>query len=172
MITLTELLKIQTIDAQNWTKKLINEIPEEKWFITPDTIETNFAWQIGHLTLSQYYYTIVLINGQQNDLSVEFPVKKYSNLFAKGEKKRALLPEVSVKELLCNLELIHHKTLQTIAELNVEDLLNAVVATSKPHPFVKNKQESISWNIKHTMMHCGQMAMLKRVIDKPFDYGF
>jgi len=40
----------------------------------------------------------------------------------------------------------------------------------KPHPFVTTKENAISWNVKHTMWHCGQIAMLKRVIDKALDF--
>lgn len=169
--TLVDFLKIQTLEAQNWTKDLVKDISDEKWFTTPETVESNFAWQIGHLTLSQYYYIIVLLSGPQNNFWKEFPTKKYSRLFAKGENKHDLFTEVSIEELLRNLELVHEQSDQVIDGLNDEDLDRPVFA-HKPNPFVTTKQESISWNIKHTMMHCGQIAMLRRVLAEPFDYGF
>ena len=62
MNVLTNYLKNQTADAYNWSIKLINNIPDNKWFTNIEIIDTNIAWQIGHLTLSQYYYTILLYN--------------------------------------------------------------------------------------------------------------
>ena len=55
--------------------------------------------------------------------------------------------------------------------LQDKDLNDDIFKFPKPHPFVKTKENSISWNIKHTMWHCGQIAMLKRIVDKPLDFG-
>lgn len=171
MKVLTNLLKTQTIDAQDWTEKLVNDISEDKWFITPEIIETNLAWQVGHLTLSQYYYTVVLINGPQIEFAQKISIKRYSGLFSNGIKKKELTSEVSVKELLINWKLIQDKTIEVLSDLNDDNLDREIYKLPKPHPFVKTQQDAISWNIKHTMWHCGQIAMLKRVIDKPFDFG-
>lgn len=34
----------------------------------------------------------------------------------------------------------------------------------------KQTPGALSWNIKHTMWHCGQIVMLKRIIDKPHNF--
>jgi len=43
--------------------------------------------------------------------------------------------------------------------------------TKRKHPVAKTKFEAISWNIKHTMWHCGQIACIKRLIHGGFDFG-
>ena len=106
MNVLQSLLKNQTVESFNWTNKLIETITDDKWFVSPAIIESNIAWQIGHLTLSQYYYTIVLLNGPNKDLAEKINIKKYSWLFANGQKRNELLSEITVGELKGNWILI------------------------------------------------------------------
>ncbi len=171
MKILTDLLISQTREAHDWVNKLICDIPADIWFITPDILETNFAWQIGHLTLSQYYYTVVLITGPQKDFAEKINVKKYSPLFANGLKRKELFPEVTAIELVDIWGVMCDKTIQMLHTIQDEGLAEQIYKMPKLHPFVKTRQDSISWNIKHTMWHCGQMGIVKRVIDKPFDFG-
>ncbi|WP_216824389.1 hypothetical protein [Emticicia sp. TH156] len=35
----------------------------------------------------------------------------------------------------------------------------------------KTKFEALDWNIKHTLWHCRQIGLLKRVVDKRYDFG-
>ena len=171
MNSLIDLLKNQTTDSFNWTNKLIDSITDEKWFISPEVIDSNIAWQIGHLTLSQYYYTIVLLNGPNKDLAEKLDLKKYSVLFSNGLKRNELSSELTVDELKQNWNLIQKQTLESIDLLKDKDLNDAIFQLPKPHPFVKTKENSISWNIKHTMWHCGQIATLKRIVDQPMSFG-
>ncbi len=43
--------------------------------------------------------------------------------------------------------------------------------TPVAHPVAKTKFEAIDWNIKHTMYHCGQIGILRRIVDKRYDFG-
>jgi hypothetical protein len=64
------------------------------------------------------------------------------------------------------------RSLEIIKELAPENLHAALEPTRIPHPIAKTKFESLDWNIKHTMYHCGQIGILKRVVDKRYDFGF
>jgi len=171
MKLLTELLIHQTKDANNWTNKLVNEIDPDKWFETPGVLESNIAWQLGHLTLSQYYYTVVLLTGPDKELAENISLKKYSGLFANGTRKNDIAAELSVDELKYNWKLMEEATVLVLDALNDPALIEGIIKMPKPHPFVKTKQDSVLWNIKHTMWHCGQIGTLKRVIDKPYEFG-
>ena len=169
MNKLVNLLKNQTIDSHKWVDNIISEFPEDKWFETPEIIETNIAWQIGHLTLSLYYYNIVLIGSPQEDISNEINVKKYSEFFMSGEKRNEMKSEFTRETILKNWELLKEKAIEFISKLTDEDLDSEIFKLPKEHPFAKTKEDALSWNIKHTMWHCGQIATLKRIVDKPFD---
>ncbi len=169
MNKLINLLKKQTIDSYNWVDRIISEFPEDKWFETPKIIETNLAWQIGHLTLSNYYYNVVLIGSPQEDISNEINVKKYSELYTNGTKLNEIKSEFTREIILNNWKILKEKAIEFISKLNDEDLESEIFKLPKEHPFAKTKEDALSWNIKHTMWHCGQIATLKRIVDKPFD---
>jgi uncharacterized damage-inducible protein DinB len=64
------------------------------------------------------------------------------------------------------------KVIDTIDTLTSDDLTQDVLQPVKQkHPVAETKLEAVSWNIKHTMWHCGQIASIKRLIHGGYDYG-
>jgi hypothetical protein len=169
MNPLINLLKNQTIESHNWVDTLITNFPKDKWFETPEIINSNIAWQIGHLTLSVYYYNVVLIGSPQEHISSKLNLKKYSEFFTASEEKTELIKHFNVDELVENWEFIKLKSIEFITKLSDSDLELEIFKLPKEHPFAKSKLDAISWNIKHSMWHCGQIATITRIIDKPFD---
>lgn len=45
-----DFLKEQIIESRNFVNRLVSEIPENQWYTIPEGTDSNFAWQIGHLT--------------------------------------------------------------------------------------------------------------------------
>jgi len=68
-----ELLVRQTENAYEWTNKLIESVPFSKWHDIPDVINTNITWQVGHLIVSHYFHTVMVIVGHQKDLLEKIP---------------------------------------------------------------------------------------------------
>ena len=169
MNQLINLLKNQTIESHKWIDTLITDFPKEKWFETPKIVDSNIAWQIGHLTLSVYYYNVVLIGSPLEDISNKIGLKKYSEFFVGSDKKTELENHFTVDVLLENWNFLKMKSIEFIAKLNDKDIDLDIFKLPKEHPFAKSKLDAISWNIKHSMWHCGQMATITRIIDKPFD---
>ena len=73
-MTEKEILISQTSNAYDWTNKLIETIPLEKWEIIPDTIESSISWQVGHLIISHYFHSIMaaLLAFGKNRLNIQF----------------------------------------------------------------------------------------------------
>ncbi|HEX5170671.1 MAG TPA: DinB family protein [Cyclobacteriaceae bacterium] len=166
-----ELLSKQTENAYHWVNKLIDPIPYEKWDNAPEVIETSITWQVGHLILSFYYHTMAVITGHQKDILEKVPLKEYNDLFGIGSSlKRAT--KTDPETLKNRLVLMEQRSLDTIRSLSSKELQNDLESTRMPHPVAKNKFEALDWNIKHTMWHCGQIAILKRVVDERFDFGW
>jgi hypothetical protein len=63
------------------------------------------------------------------------------------------------------------KSLETIKSLNEENLDDPLEPTKDPSPVAKIKSESIAWNVQHCWWHFGQIGILKRVIDKRYDFN-
>ncbi len=165
-----EILTRQTENAYDWTNKLIDSIPYEKWDNTPEIIETNLTWQVGHLIMSFYYYSIKVIVGHQMDIIQKVPLKAYDELFTNASPKNAV-GKTTPKELQNQLNIVQQKSIYVIKSLTESDLESKLERSPTPHPFAKTKLEALDWNIKHTMYHCGQVGILKRILDKRFDFG-
>lgn len=58
-----DILLQQNKDAYQWVDNLISDIAIERWDDTPTGIDTNVNWQIGHLLLSYYFHTVMVIKG-------------------------------------------------------------------------------------------------------------
>lgn len=165
-----EFYRYQTDDVYKWTNKLVESVPYDKWDETPEVVETNITWQVGHLVMSHYFHTMMVIVGHQRDVFEKVPLKQYDELFTIGQPKDAK-GKVNPQDLLDQLKYVQRRSLEIITSIKVEDLQRALEKTPIPHPIAKTKGESLDWNIKHTMYHCGQIGILKRVIDVRYDFG-
>jgi hypothetical protein len=165
-----ELLRNQTENAYEWSNKVIESIPTEKWDKIPNNIETNVTWQVGHLIMSFYFHSIMVIRGHQMVLIQKIPLQEYNKLFTKASPTNAV-GKTNSTDLIKQLNLVQKKSLEIIQSLTESDLKSELEKTDTPHPIAKNKYEALDWNIKHTMWHCGQLGILKRILDKRFDFG-
>jgi len=166
-----ELIARQTENTYDWVNKFIQPIPYAKWETIPDVIATNVTWQTGHLIVSFYYHTVMVIVGHQPDLSQHIPLKEYSELFTEAPATRSL-GKIQAEALHEQLKMMQEKSLNVIRSLSPTDLEQPLVPTPFRHPIATIKREALEWNIKHTMYHCGQLGLLKRVIDERYDFGF
>lgn len=160
----------QTLDTYAWVNRIINSIPQEKWDVIPDTVESNVTWQTGHLVMSFYFHSIMVIAGHQMDLLQKVPMKEYDQLFTAGSPADTvgkIVPGV----LLEHMFLTQQKSIEIIKSLSPEDLESELEPTTVSHPIAKTKLDALDWNVKHTMYHCGQLGILKRILDERFDFG-
>ncbi len=165
-----EFLTKQTTEAYEWVNKLVAPIPLAKWDELPGGLETNLTWQVGHLLLSYYYHSVMVIKGHQMDIIQKMPVREYSQSFNTAKPIDAV-GKFQSNDLIKHFELMQHKSLSIIKSLSPDELQQPLEPTDQPHPIAKIKAEALDWNIKHTMWHCGQIGMLKRVIDRRHDFG-
>lgn len=169
-MTENQILINQTDDVYKWTDKLIGSIPYDKWDIMPNVIETTLTWQVGHLIVSHYFHSIWVIKGHQMDILQSLPLKEYGELFTKNSPK-ASIGMFSPQDLLKHLKTVQQKSIAIVSGLSQTDFESILEPTPIPHPIVKTKLEAIDWNIKHTMYHCGQVGIVRRIVDKQFDFG-
>ncbi|GAB3501591.1 DinB family protein [Emticicia fontis] len=165
-----ELLTRQTESAYAWADKLIETIPDEQWDTIPEVIESSITWQVGHLVISYYYHTIMVTVGHQVDILQQIPIKEYSQLFH-NTASHLSVGKTKPEDLKKHLKLMAQKSISIIQSLNPINLEQPLVPTPMPHPIAKTKFEAIDWNIKHTMWHCGQLGMLKRIVHERYDFG-
>lgn len=170
-MTELEILKKQTESAYDWTHKLMDAVPTEKWNIITEGVESNLSWQVGHLIVSIYYHSIMTTVGHLSELLEKMDLRSYTKLCGYDTFAQEMKGHWTPEKLRSDLEQMQAKSLNVISSLSVTDLWQPVAPTKVPHPVAKTKFEAIDWNVKHSMWHCGQMATIKRLVDQPYDYG-
>jgi hypothetical protein len=165
-----QFLAKQTEDAYGWTNKLLNSIPQEKWDVLPNVIESTVSWQAGHLIVSFYFHTVMVIVGHLKEVFPVVPLQQYSKLFTNSDPKQSI-GITNPQELMDQLIFMQQKSMAVINSLSEADLEAPLVQTPTAHPIAKTKLEAIDWNIKHTMYHCGQLGVIKRIVDQRYDFG-
>lgn len=165
-----EILARQTEDAYAWAHKLIDGIPQAKWEDIPEVIESSVSWQMGHLLVSYYYHTVMSIVGHQMSILSQVPIKEYSDRYSDASP-RLSSGTSDLQTLRNHLTFVGEQSLQIIRALPLEELEQPLNPASLPHPIANTKFEALDWSVKHTMWHCGQLGILKRILDKRYDFG-
>jgi hypothetical protein len=112
----------------------------------------------------------MVIQGHQMDILQQLPIREYSELFTLSGPVQSV-GKVESAKLGADLLVMQQKSLAILGTLQVSELENPLEITPTPHPIATTKREAIDWNIKHTMYHCGQIGLIKRVVDKRHDFG-
>lgn len=170
-MTEIEILVKQTGTAFDWTHRLMDSVSSEKWEIIPEGLGSNFSWQIGHHIVSIYYHTIMTTVGHIPELIQQLNLRLYTKLCGYDTFAQHMVGQKSPEELQRDLKHMQEESLKVITSLSIADLWKPVEPTKVPHPVAKTKFVAIDWNVHHTMWHCGQMAIIKRMVDQPYDYG-
>ncbi|BAV04086.1 hypothetical protein FLA_0065 [Filimonas lacunae] len=165
------MLVTQTKETYSWMNRVIDAIPEEKWDITPDALQTNVSWQVGHLVLGIYYNAIWAVAGMQMDVLTAMPLKDYAEWFTTGTTPQRAVGKVTPGALKAHVNIMARKSITLISSLPAGNLTDNIEPVLPAHPVAKSKFDAIDWNIKHTFWHCGQLGLLKRVVDTRFDFG-
>ncbi|MDQ2719527.1 MAG: DinB family protein [Bacteroidota bacterium] len=166
-MTQKEIFLLQIQQVHRWTLKLIDGVTDEKWLFTPSIIDSNIHWQVGHLVITHFYHIIVLLKGPKPGVFGSIPIIDYYPLFSAGStpKNESKISVGNLKEMLLKIQ---DQEIRSIQELEENDFNEPLFPTQFPHPVANTKFEAICWEIEHTMWHCGQIAVIKRVVDKRF----
>jgi hypothetical protein len=167
-----EFLKDQIIESRNFVNRLISELPQELWYTIPANTDSNFAWQIGHLMMSQNFHAITVITGKNEKVYDLIPVVNYVKLFnGMGALHRSvekdLIPTSKLKE---QLDTVHEICLDNLCKLTDDILDNKLETIPFKHPVANIKYEAISWSFKHEMWHSAEMEAIKRDLGYPIKW--
>jgi hypothetical protein len=162
-------LKDQIIETRNFINRLISEIPQDLWYTIPDNTDSNFAWQIGHVMISQNFHVLTSITGRNDKVYTLIPVVEYVKIFnGMGSLHRSiekdLIPTSKLKE---QLDIIHELCIDNLSKLP-ESILEEKIPFK--HPIAVTKYEALSWSFKHEMWHSAEMEAIKRALVHPIKW--
>jgi hypothetical protein len=167
-----EFLKEQIIESRNFVNRLISEIPEDLWYVIPENTDSNFAWQIGHLMLSQNFHAITVITGRNEKIFNLIPIMEYVNYFnGMGTLHRSvetdLIPTAKLKE---QFDTVHEICIDNLSKLRDDVLGENLESIPIRHPMAETKYEALSWCFKHEMWHSAEMEDIKRTLGHPIKW--
>ncbi len=171
-MTVRDVLVKQTLDAHSWTNKLIDSVPRNLWDETPENLDSNISWQVGHLIISEYYHAILVVTGFDEEITEKIDLRQHNQKYGYDSVPLDQVGSVSPKVLKEQLHFMQQKVVKNVSGLTLAALDSPVEQPIKQkHPVAITKFDAVSWNIKHTMWHCGQIATLKRLIHGGYDFG-
>lgn len=161
-MNILEVIKEQITSVKEKTDTFIKNIDIEKWDVSPEILETNMNWQIGHLILANYLHGIASISGVNEQVRERINMQDFKKFYGPGSLPTMHLDEKPNNEELLDLyEFIFDLIFIEINKINMEELNSE---TSIPNPIAKTKYEALMTLIKHQSWHNGQIAILDRVI--------
>lgn len=161
-----EFLREQIIEARNFVNRLVSEIPQNLWYEIPENTDSNFAWQIGHLMISQNFHAITCITGRSEKVSNLIPVPAYVKLFnGMGTLHRSVEKNIiPTLELIEAFNTVHEICIDNLSQLDDDILMQELEPIPFKHPVANNKYEALSWCFKHEMWHSAEMESIKRTL--------
>ena len=160
----TKILKEQILSTKEYTDKLISDISSDLWTKTPKVLDTNLNWQIGHIILANYLHGIASISGVSEALREKIVMSDYIKFYGlKSNPSDFENEKPTRKELIEIYEFTLSLVLENLNNLSDSELDNN---TEIPNPAAKTKYEALKWLSHHQSWHNGQIAMLRRVLNK------
>lgn len=167
-----DFLKEQIIESRSFVSRLISELPQDLWYAIPENTNSNFAWQIGHLMISQNFHAITCITGRNEKVFGQVPIADYVKLFnGMGTLHRSIKKDlIPADKLLKQFNTVHEICVANLSKLDDDILQQELESIPFKHPVANTKYEALSWCFKHEMWHCAEMEAIKQVLGKPIKW--
>jgi hypothetical protein len=145
--------------ARRYTLELLAATPRELWFETPAGLSTHVAWQVGHLTVSQYGLLMFRLRGRRPE-DLELIPGKFRKAFSRQSTPHVdPQTQPSADDLMGRMKKVHDLA---IAELNETDPNVLLEPVDMPYAVFPIKLGAILFCPLHEHIHAGQIGMLRR----------
>ena len=147
--------------ARNYTLELLDTIPDERWFEIPSGLPTNVAWQVGHITVSQYGLLMFRVRGREPDDLELIPGK-----FRKAYSRQSLpsgdpAKQPSPAQLRDRMSEVFDRSGEVLSQIEPEVLLEPVDMPYAAYPI---KLGAIMFAPMHEQIHAGQIGLVRRAM--------
>ena len=147
--------------ARQYTLELLDATPKESWFTIPDGLPTNVAWQVGHMTVSQYGLLMFRIRGRQPE-DLDLIPGRFRKAYGRSTKPNSDPSRQSTpEELVERLNRVFELSKAELAKVSGETLLEPIDMPYAAYPI---KLGAILFCPLHEHIHCGQIGVLRRAL--------
>ncbi|MDE0863396.1 MAG: DinB family protein [Rubripirellula sp.] len=147
--------------ARQYCLELLDHTPDELWFEMPDGLPTHIAWQVGHLTVSQYGLLMFRIRGRSPDDLALIPSRFRKAYSRSSTPSVETVKQPSAIELRERLGIVYERSLSELVKTAPETLLEPV---DMPYAAYPNKLGAILFCPIHEHTHIGQIGLLRRAL--------
>ena len=145
--------------AREYTLELLDGTPDEFWFTIPDGFASHLAWQVGHLTVSQYGLLLFRLRGRAPE-DLELIPSRFRKAYSRGSMPSIdTTKQPSPDELRERLGRVHQLGLAQLREVPAEVLLEPV---EMPYATFPIKLGAVMFCPLHEHIHAGQIGMIRR----------
>ena len=145
--------------ARRYTRELLDATPREHWYTIPDGLPTNIAWQVAHLTVSQYGLLMFRMRGRRPD-DLELIPGRFRKAYSRQSTPSSdPAGQPTVDELLEKMARIHRAAMSELSEIDPDVLLEPVEMPFAAFPI---KLGAILFCPLHEHIHAGQIGLLRR----------
>jgi hypothetical protein len=150
--------------ARGYTLRFLEGLEPAEWTRVPPAGVTHIAWQVGHLTFSQYRLALLRIRGQKvedKDLIPEEFVRIFSSK-STPEEDASRYPSADALRVV--FDRVHARVLQELSACDPSTLDQPLELS---HPIAKTKLAALFWCSAHELVHSGQIALIRRQLGHP-----
>ncbi len=148
--------------ARTWTKGLLTDVEESRWFDPPAPGVGHVAWQVGHLASSQVALIHVRCFGREY---TQHAPERFRQTFGKGSTPVAdptAYPPIS--EIRRMFDQLHRESIDLIRGMTDAELDEPTLGEA--HPMFTTKAGAIGTAAIHETFHGGQIALIRRLAGK------
>ena len=147
--------------ARKYTLSRVETVPLAEWFIIPVGGVSHLAWQVGHIAFAEYRLCLERLR-PRSSADETLISDDFLNTFGRDSVPRAD-PSVypSAAEIRSVYDAVHARILEELPIYRDADLDLPILI---PHSLFRTRYESLRYAPLHEMIHCGQIAMIRRML--------
>ncbi|MEM8735715.1 MAG: DinB family protein [Planctomycetota bacterium] len=156
-----DLMVSQMKWTREYSRQLIDSVPENRWYEIPPGLPTHLAWQVGHLAVSQYGLMLFRQRGRgpgDLELMPGWLRKQFGRGTTPAERTEK---SPSPGDLLERLDKINEQAILEVSQLPADVLKEA---TEMPYTAYPIKLGALLFCPIHESIHAGQIGLLRRAL--------
>lgn len=158
MSRLSEALE-QLDFARRYTLKRVEGVPVADWFTVPVGGVSHVAWQVGHLAMAEYRLCLDRLRPRTPDDEELIP-NHFLAMFSR-DSQPAAVTGYTAEQIRAVFDAVHAQVMTELPSYPDADL---DLPPLKPHALYATRIAGLRYAALHEMIHCGQVAMLRRML--------
>lgn len=145
--------------ARDYTLELLEATPRDRWFEIPEGYPTNIAWQVGHITVSQYGLLMFRLRGRKPE-DLELIPGKFRKAYSRESTPSAdPSRQPTADELFQRMADVFDLSMSELNQVTADVLLEPV---EMPYAAFPIKLGAVLFCPLHEHIHAGQIGVVRR----------